>query len=168
MTAYYNQFMELAQYYMVGNVDTPILISRFMNRLRQPIVDKIAEHRFTTLMDCYASTQLAEANIEARNAERAQARNLGSSIKMTQWEDWQASGQPSGSSSTSSGSSGRGRFCPYGCFHCVHQGHCKNDCPLRQQQSPLAPSGISSSQSSSGRGCSSYFQSLPRPAHSRQ
>ena len=72
------------------------------NRLRQPIANKIVEHRFTSLMDYYASTQLAEANIEARNVERAQARNTGSSRKMTQGGGWQASGQPGGSSSTSS------------------------------------------------------------------
>ena len=51
VTEYHNRFMELAQYCMAGNVDTPVLISRFMNRLRQPIADKIVEHRFTTLMD---------------------------------------------------------------------------------------------------------------------
>ena len=68
---------------MVGNVDMSVFISKFMNRLWQLIADKIVEHRFTTLMDYYASVQLVEANIEARNVERAQARNLGSSRKVT-------------------------------------------------------------------------------------
>ena len=68
---------------MDGNVDTPVLIARFMNRLRQLIADKIAEHWFTILMDCYVSAQLAEANIEARSTERAHARNPRSSRMMT-------------------------------------------------------------------------------------
>ena len=84
MTEYYNWFIELAQYCMAESVDTPVLILRFANRLRQPIADKIAEHRFITLMNCYASAQLVEANIEVRNAEHTQARNSGSSKKMTQ------------------------------------------------------------------------------------
>ena len=83
VTEYYNRFMELAKYCMARNVDTPVLISRFMNRLWQPIADKIMEHRFTTLMDYYASAQLAEANIKARNAKRAHAHNPKSSRKMT-------------------------------------------------------------------------------------
>ena len=73
MTEYYNQFIELAQYCMARNVDTSVFISRFINRLPQPIADKIVEHRFSTLIDCYASAQLAEANIEVRNSEHAQA-----------------------------------------------------------------------------------------------
>ena len=71
MTEYYNRFMELAQYCMARNVAMPVLISRFTNRLRQPIAYKIVNHQFTTLMDCYISAQLAKVNIEARNAERA-------------------------------------------------------------------------------------------------
>ena len=34
VTKYYNQFMELAQYCMARNVDTPVLIVRFMNRVQ--------------------------------------------------------------------------------------------------------------------------------------
>ena len=52
VTEYYNLFIELAQYCMAENVDTLVLISRFINRLQQPIVDKIIEHQLTTLMDC--------------------------------------------------------------------------------------------------------------------
>ena len=55
-----------------------------MSKLRQSIADKIAEHKFNTLMDCYASAQLANANIESRNVERALAHDLESSRKMTQ------------------------------------------------------------------------------------
>ena len=55
----------------------------FMNKLRQLIADKIAEHKFNSLMDSYASTQLAEANIKGWNIERAWACNPGSSRKMT-------------------------------------------------------------------------------------
>ena len=83
VTEYYNWFMELAKYCMTRNVDTPVLILRFTNRLRQPIVDKIVKHRFTTLMDYYASTQLVEANVEAKNAKYALARNPGNNKKMT-------------------------------------------------------------------------------------
>ena len=115
---------------MSSNVDTPVFISRFENRLQQSITGKIVEHRFITLIDCYASAQLADANIEVKNAERAQARNLGSSRKMTQPGGWQASGQPDDSNSTCSESSDRGRFSPYEHFHCGHQGHRKKDCPL--------------------------------------
>ena len=64
---YYNRFMELAKYYMVGNVDASALILKFMSRLWQ----SIAKHMFNTLMDYYASAQLAEANIESRNVECA-------------------------------------------------------------------------------------------------
>ena len=77
MTENYNRFIELAQYYMAGNVDAPTLISKFMSRLWPPIVDKIVEHWFNTLIDCYASAQLANANIESRNVERAQQATLG-------------------------------------------------------------------------------------------
>ena len=76
--------MELSQYCLTGNADSPALILKFMSRLRPAISDKIAEHRFNTLMDCYASAQLAEANIKSRNAERARARNPENNRKMTQ------------------------------------------------------------------------------------
>ena len=65
---FYNCFMELAQYFMAGNIDTSELISRFMSQLQQPIIDKIAKHRFSNLMNCYTSVQLAEANSDTRNA----------------------------------------------------------------------------------------------------
>ena len=67
VTEYYNCFTELAQYCMEGNVDAPTLISNFMIKLRQSIVNKIAEHRFNSSIDCYDSVQLTEANIECRN-----------------------------------------------------------------------------------------------------
>ena len=52
---YYNSFMELVQYCMAGNVDALTLISKFISRFRQPITNKISEHMFNTVMDCYAS-----------------------------------------------------------------------------------------------------------------
>ena len=83
MTEDYNRFIEQAQYYMARNIDAVTLISKFMRRLRQLIADKIDKHWFNTLMDYYAFAQLAEANIESWNIERARARNLRSSKKMT-------------------------------------------------------------------------------------
>ena len=71
VTEYYNWFMKLAQYCMARNVDAPTLISKFMSRLRSPIADKITEHQFNILMDCYASMQLVEANIKSKNVERS-------------------------------------------------------------------------------------------------
>ena len=54
VTEYYNQFIELSQYYLMRNENSPSLISKFMSRLQPAISDKIVEHRFT-LMNCYAS-----------------------------------------------------------------------------------------------------------------
>ena len=118
----------------MGNANSPALISKFMSRLRPVISDKIVEHRFNTLMDCYASVQLAEANIESRNVERACARNPRNNRKMTQRgsSGWQALGQQGGGSSYSRISFDRGQFRTYGCFHCGHQGHHKKDYPLHQ------------------------------------
>ena len=56
MTKYYNYFIELAQYCMVGNVDALALTSKFMSRLRKVVANKITEHQFNTLIDYYAST----------------------------------------------------------------------------------------------------------------
>ena len=87
--------MELSQYFLTENADSPALISKFMSKLRPAILDKIAEHRFNTLMDYYAFTQLVEANIKSRNAEHARPRNPGNNRKMTQRgsSGWKALGQ---------------------------------------------------------------------------
>ena len=66
VTKYYNQFIELAQYFLVGNANRTILISRFMRQLRKSIADKIIKHHFSSLMNGYTSAQLAEANINMR------------------------------------------------------------------------------------------------------
>ena len=92
---YYNHFMELAQYCMMENVVALTLILKFISKLWQSTADKIAKHRFNSLMDCYGSTQLTEANIKGRNVEHAQARNPKSRRKMIKhWLDsWQAPSQ---------------------------------------------------------------------------
>ena len=72
----------------MGNTDSLTLISKFMSRLQQAILDNITEHRFNTLMDCYAFVQLAGANNESRNTERSRARNPGNNRKMTAGVKW--------------------------------------------------------------------------------
>ena len=52
MIEYYNCFMELAQYSMVGNANALAMILKFMSRLRQ----SIAGHRFNRLMGYSTST----------------------------------------------------------------------------------------------------------------
>ena len=110
VTKYYNRFIELAQYCMAGNILLPTLISKFISRLWLLIANKIIEHQFNTLMDCYASAQLAEANIESKNVEGAQARNPESSRNMTQRgsSGWHALSKKGSSSSSSSRLSGQG------------------------------------------------------------
>ena len=66
-----------------GNIDAPILILKFVSRVWQSITDKITKQWFNNLMDCYASMQLVEANIKARNVKHARPHNPGSSRMMT-------------------------------------------------------------------------------------
>ena len=83
VTKYYNWFMVLAQYFLVGATDTLLLILKFLKWLWQLIVDKIVEHYFSSLVDYYTLTLHIEANIKVMNVDCARARNLGNSRKMT-------------------------------------------------------------------------------------
>ena len=66
MTEYYNKFIKLAHYSRAEAIDTPSLFYKFVKGLRQHIVDKIVEHRISSLVDCYAFAQLVEFNIKGK------------------------------------------------------------------------------------------------------
>ena len=96
--------MELTQYAWARARDTPTLIVKFRKWLQPAIFDKLVGHRFTSLVDCYAVAQQAEASLEMRNVEcnRACPLSGGDKRKMTHkggGKGWLGQGQHSSGSS---------------------------------------------------------------------
>ncbi|XP_006854885.2 uncharacterized protein LOC18444659, partial [Amborella trichopoda] len=123
----------------------------FMRHLRPAIRGPIAPLTFNNLTECVTAALRTEAHVEG-NEKKNTSRGRGNDRKMTKKNQGQWSqGQQFSGGSTSSGSSGKTRSGPYGCFSCGQQGHKKKDCPQRQQRF----------QASHGGPIGSYVESTP-------
>ena len=54
---------------MTGTRDTLTLIAKFRKRLRRSIFEKLVDHRFSNLVDCYVATSQVENTFGEINAE---------------------------------------------------------------------------------------------------
>ncbi|XP_062100529.1 uncharacterized protein LOC133806444 [Humulus lupulus] len=107
---------------------------------------------FGNLNKCVIAALRTEAHQEGIERKNL-ARERGNDRKMNKKNQgqWLSQGQQLNGSSNSSGSSGKTRIGPYGCFSCGQQGHKKKDCPQRQQRF----------QPSHGGSIGSYARSTP-------